>query len=69
MYDPNNITFTMTYRNVQAIKPLADQLEFLGRGYKKAVIDKLVMAAANLAKDNPQAIQKIANGQFSLRLL
>lgn len=69
MYDPNNITFTKTYKNVPAMKNLATQLDFLGRGFKGQMLDQLIMAAAKLAAHDPKTVQKLANGDFILKTI
>jgi len=69
MYNRNNLTFTTTLKKSEETKDMSIQLELLGKGYKKRLIERIIISIATLAKLDKRAVEKICNGKFKITLL
>ena len=68
MYDPTNMTFTVTFKEVSQLKPLAEAMRALGKGHKKPFVEQLIIKAALLVEDNPHVVTKIIHGNFDINV-
>jgi hypothetical protein len=69
MYNRNNLTFTTTLKKSEETKDMSIQLELLGKGYKKRLIERIIISIATLSKLDKRAVEKICNGKFKITLL
>lgn len=66
MYQKSSITFTVTFKDAPVLKPLIRAMNYLGRGYKKQLVEQLILKAAIKVADDPSVLRKLCDGKFDI---